>query len=38
MLIAAVVAWFIGVDAERVSLESVATPLSVSPQERSAIG
>jgi MFS family permease len=38
MLIAAVVAWFIGVDAERLSLESVATPLSVSPHERSAIG
>jgi hypothetical protein len=30
MLIAAVVAWRLGVDAERVALESVATPLSVS--------
>jgi MFS family permease len=38
MLIAAVVAWRIGVDAERVSLEGIATPLSASSQERSAIG
>jgi MFS family permease len=31
MLLAAAVAWRIGVNAERVSLEGVATPLSASP-------
>jgi MFS family permease len=32
MLVAAAVEWYMGVDAERMSLEGVATPLSVAPQ------
>jgi MFS family permease len=38
MFVAAVVAWRWGVNAERISLEQIAPPLSASPQGRSAIG